>query len=135
MLTPNEPKIIWLKMLNRPMSQPDKIFTARHKFNTILEDILCGKRNHFLMEPIRMAENLRNFLPNNTFLAQGEHFSGLTSTGKLKCSTMGRTTRIQSWPSKTKAKIALHILHAQTEHSHNSQCDFKTSSFSMATVM
>ena len=41
-LTPAEPKIIWVKMINR-LYQYDKTLMVRHKYNAALEDILAGK--------------------------------------------------------------------------------------------
>ena len=68
----NEPKILWVKVLDRPMSQPDQLFSARGKFNTILQDITRTKSNHHVVDPEHLAHDNRNFMPDNTLSAQGQ---------------------------------------------------------------
>ena len=46
----NEPKILCVNVLDRPMSQPDRLFSARGKFNTILRDITRTKSNHHVID-------------------------------------------------------------------------------------
>ena len=64
-LTPAEPKIIWVKMINR-LYQYDKTLMVRHKYNAALEDILAGKKNCFLID-LHLAVNNAALLtaPNN----------------------------------------------------------------------
>ena len=59
-------------MLDRPRCQPDRIFTVRHKFNSILDDVIKGKKNQYTIEPQGLAHDTRNFMYNNQLSARGE---------------------------------------------------------------
>ena len=49
-LTSGEPKIVWVKMLQR-MRSADKVLTVRTRFNNILEELIAKERNHYLIDP------------------------------------------------------------------------------------
>ena len=46
-LVANKPRILWLCMPDRP-NGTSPLLEARKKFNNILEDILCSKKNHYI---------------------------------------------------------------------------------------
>ena len=46
----SEPKFVWVKMLQRMMSQ-DKILTVRGKYNWTLENLLADKKYHYVIDP------------------------------------------------------------------------------------
>ena len=45
----NEPKIIWLNMINR-VNRRNYILSLRNKYNLAIEDILANKDQHYLMD-------------------------------------------------------------------------------------
>ena len=47
----NEPKIMWVKMVNRPVVV-HRALAIRHKFNRALENSIADNRNHFIMDTI-----------------------------------------------------------------------------------
>ena len=49
-LTAGEPKIIWVKILQR-MRSKEKIFTVRSKFNNLIEEMIVKEKNHYLIDP------------------------------------------------------------------------------------
>ena len=67
---PNEPKIIWIKMINR--SNKQKIPAVRNKFNHALEDLLADRRYHYILDLGKMVEDARNFTYNNLLNARGQ---------------------------------------------------------------
>ena len=83
-VSPFKPKVIWVKMLDRPLSQPDRIFTVRSKFNSILEDVVKSKRNHYVITFDRLANDDRNFLSNNMLSARGEKLFWLNLDRKIE---------------------------------------------------
>ena len=52
----NEPKIIWVKMINRFGSRYDPILMQKGRFNRILEDLLADEKSHYLMD-VNVAVN------------------------------------------------------------------------------
>ena len=46
---PNEPKVIWVKMLDRPFNSANHAITK--KFNIILEDIVRDKKDVYILDP------------------------------------------------------------------------------------
>ena len=56
-LIPNEPKIVWVCIPHQPGHDQTKIV----KFNTILEDILVGKHNHYIIKPGSQVSAMANF--------------------------------------------------------------------------
>ena len=44
-----EPKFIWIKMINR-IGCHDHALAIRHKFNTVLENVLTEFQNHYIID-------------------------------------------------------------------------------------
>ena len=47
-LMPSEPKFIYMKMFDRPF--PGKFIAQCEKFNAVLEEILAGQNNHYILD-------------------------------------------------------------------------------------
>ena len=61
----NEPKIIWVKMMNR-LFQYDKFLTIQRKFNTVLENLLADRKGHYLVDLHPALNDATLFIaPNN----------------------------------------------------------------------
>ena len=67
---PNEPKIIWVTMINRP--QPQKILAVRRKFNSTLENLLVNRRYHYILDISDTVLEGHNFTYNNLLNTRGE---------------------------------------------------------------
>ena len=54
----SEPRLIWVNMLQRPITTNKQIFALTKKFNTILEEVVSGdKRSHFMRVTIDHAND------------------------------------------------------------------------------
>ena len=70
-ISSNEPKVIWVKMHNRPKGQ-SQLLAARNKFNNILENLLSTKSGHFIMDINDKVAVPQNFSINNTLTSAGK---------------------------------------------------------------
>ena len=68
----NEPKIIWVKMLDTPNMTYSDLMACRKKYNAILDDILAQKRNHYVIDINDEMYHISHFLWSNTLNARGE---------------------------------------------------------------
>ena len=50
-----EPKIIWVKMLDKPRNP--EFHCLKKKFNSILEDVLASRMGHYILDPTMFIEN------------------------------------------------------------------------------
>ena len=64
-----EPKIVWVKMLNRH-AEYNCILTFRTRFNNILEQLLANRKHHLIMS-VEM-EDTNYFAPCNLLNAEGK---------------------------------------------------------------
>ena len=67
-LSPAEPKIIWLKMIDR--FNDSKLMKNMEKFNAILEETLSNKRQHYIAD-VSKALIYKNFDRNRDLNAEG----------------------------------------------------------------
>ena len=49
-VTPSEPKIIWVKMIERIGGEYDKALSVRYRFNAALEDQLADHKHHYILD-------------------------------------------------------------------------------------
>ena len=71
-ILPNEPKIMWIKMIDRPLFSKHQAL-ARRKFNDILEETIYGKKDNFIM-------GVQSTLTDGDF----DNFNCLTGSGRIK---------------------------------------------------
>ena len=71
---PNKLKIIWIKMINR--SNKQKILAVKNKFNRALVDLLANHRYHYILDPGKKVEDVRNFTYNNLLNLEDRMSSG-----------------------------------------------------------
>ena len=70
---PSEPKIIWVKMINR-VNCHDRALSVRNKFNAVLDDILADYNNHYVID-INTKLSDASYFAKNTFNEDGAiHF-------------------------------------------------------------
>ena len=128
-VAPNEPKVHYIKMLDRPKCQPDKIFTARHKFNTILDDVIKGKKNQYTIEPQGLAHDTRNFLYNNQLSMCGQKLFWMDIDWQIESFDYSRQqnnsissaqpSTVHLYPNETSHPIKHHSYQYQTAyHDH-----------------
>ena len=67
----NEPKVLWVKMMNRPNIGYDDLLACRGKFNTILKDLLTSRHHHYIMDVSKEVVHPLNFIANNKINARG----------------------------------------------------------------
>ena len=54
----NEPKLIWVKAINRiSTTKHEPILAVHNKFSTILEDLLSNRRYHYIMDVSKEMQN------------------------------------------------------------------------------
>ena len=68
----NEPKIIWVKMLDTPNTTYSDLMACRKKFNSILEEILAQKKNHFIIDINDVMFHKSHFRQTNILNARGK---------------------------------------------------------------
>ena len=75
---PNEPKMIWVKMINRSSRYHNqRIFAVRKKFNTALEELLCNLRYHYILEVSEcVMSDTSNFTYNDHLIECGRQVFG-----------------------------------------------------------
>ena len=66
----NEPKIIWVKMINR--SNPQWILSVCTKFNNALEELLVNRCYHYILDVNKAVFEGRNFTYNNLLNVRGQ---------------------------------------------------------------
>ena len=66
----NEPKIIWVRMINR-LSSYDQTLTIRRKFNNVLENLLAREKNTYLMDLHPAVNNAALFSKPNSLNEEG----------------------------------------------------------------
>ena len=69
----SEPKIIWGRMMDRPNISYNDMLAVRIKYNSILEDILANKRNHYILDVSKEVVHPLNFMYNNQINASGRN--------------------------------------------------------------
>ena len=70
-VNPNEPKVIWIKMLNR-VNGTSKMMKFRHKFNDALEQMLANRKCHYIMDVSEVLASPQNFTDRNLINARGK---------------------------------------------------------------
>ena len=70
-LVASEPKVIWVKMPNRPNGQSN-LLAVRNKFNNILEDILSERKNHYIIDVNQALAQHSNFTSFNSLNDKGK---------------------------------------------------------------
>ena len=63
-VVPNEPKFIWLKMMDQPNGFYQTL-AARELYNKVLQEVLVEKNNHFIFDVTRAMNKPCNFTPSN----------------------------------------------------------------------
>ena len=71
-VAPNEPKIIWVAMMNRPHISYNDMMSVCTKYNKILRDLLAIERNHYFLDFSNKMQQPANFLPSNRITARGK---------------------------------------------------------------
>ena len=71
---PGEPRIIWMKMINRK-NVSDRVLTVRNRFNNALENVLMEKTDHFIL-------NINQAMDDQQFFSQSQ--KKLTDQGKKR---------------------------------------------------
>ena len=69
-ITTTEPKIVWVKMLQRLRSF-EKILTVRAKYNSVLESMIAEQHHHFIIDPNPILRNTAYFMRNNDLNGDG----------------------------------------------------------------
>ena len=68
----NEPKFVWVKMMNRPNITYNDMLAVRGKYNAILEEVVSQKRNHYVLDINAHISHPLNFLAINKINARGK---------------------------------------------------------------
>ena len=66
-----EPKVIWVKMINRH-AEYDKVLSIRTRFNNILEELIVDRRYHHVMDVNAALDHANCFSPRNRLSPEGE---------------------------------------------------------------
>ena len=66
----SEPKIIWMKMLQR-MRSFEKILTVRAKYNSVLESALAERKYHYIIDPNLILRDAAYFTRINQLNGDG----------------------------------------------------------------
>ena len=69
-VTHSEPKIVWIKMINR-VGCYDKELAIRNKFNSILENELSGHSGHYVID-LNQKLNDASLFSNNNLTKEGK---------------------------------------------------------------
>ena len=69
----NEPKIVWVKMMDRPDIAYNDMLAIRNKYNKILEEILASKKNHYIMDVGKDVVHPVHFMQNNNLNTRGKN--------------------------------------------------------------
>ena len=72
-IAPNEPKIIWVKMLDRPNKEFNDLLSVRDKYNSILEDLLSTRCNHYIMDVNEEVCHPLHYTFHNTLNDRGKN--------------------------------------------------------------
>ena len=67
-----EPKVIWVKMINRYFLNDSRCMEVRGKFNRCLENILANKRNHYIIDVSKHVYFSDMFYPNGDLNPKGK---------------------------------------------------------------
>ena len=70
-VTPSEPKIIWVKMIERVGGEFERALTVRYRFNTVLEDQLAGRKNHFIIDIGKVIADSSYYTVRNSLNGNG----------------------------------------------------------------
>ena len=71
-VTPNEPKFIWITMMDRPNISYNDMLACRGKYNGILENLLANKQNHFILDISKEIVHPANFFRNKRINTRGK---------------------------------------------------------------
>ena len=55
-ISPAEPKIIWVKMINR-VEVTARVLAVRNKFNQAMADMVADRKSHFILDPNSVVED------------------------------------------------------------------------------
>ena len=69
-LSASEPKFMWVKMLHRP-NKHSQLLAVHSKFNTILEELLVNRKNHYIIDVTKEVSHPINFSQNNNINERG----------------------------------------------------------------
>ena len=68
----SEPKIVWLKMIERVGGEYDQALTVRYTFNAALEDQLADRRRHYIIDVGKIMANPNLFSARNALNDDGK---------------------------------------------------------------
>ena len=66
----NEPKWIWVTMMNRTNGY-SRLLAVRRKYNAAVEEVLAEKRNHYILDVSMAMCDPSNFMLQNELTPQG----------------------------------------------------------------
>ena len=69
---PNEPKIVWCKMMDKPNMTYNDMMVVHGKYNRILEEILTQYQGHYILDYSKEVVHPVNFSQQNDINARGK---------------------------------------------------------------
>ena len=69
----SEPKVVWVKMIERVGGEFERALTVRYRFNAAMEDQLAKRRKHYILDIGKIIANPNLFNPNNSLNGDGQH--------------------------------------------------------------
>ena len=107
----SEPKLVWMKIFQRPNMKENQFHQVQDKFNNILEDILSTKKGHYIMDISPHISFPANFFPRSSILnARGKDVFWLKTDCMLEEFDYNKNLIIPHLKEDHQYKPATHVL-------------------------
>ena len=68
----SEPKVIWVKMIERVGGEYDRALTVRYRFNSVVEELLTERKKHYIFDVGKTIAEFSYFTVRNKLNEDGK---------------------------------------------------------------